>query len=237
VSIIFYSKVMVAPRHFDPGEKVFAKWKGNGREYGGKIDRVNPNGNYFVRYDDGDVDDNCPAEKIRRPHEQFPAIPEQNTPPSGFKAFRGDLRDLCVLKKSLSAEEIASLYTQQRAELLRAGLVDASPIELQESDKLAVLQHHLAPESNFVQRQHIAACAVQLYDISKALCTKRYSSVTLRQLKAPLQLLPSNSQLPHQSRFIGAIEGVRFHALSPVDAAHNKAITHADTGGNCIGLR
>ena len=58
------------------GEEVRAQWKGfgyKGKLYHGIIEAMNDDGSFHVRFDDGDVDTECPAKHITR--ENGAAVP------------------------------------------------------------------------------------------------------------------------------------------------------------------
>ena len=48
-------------------ERVEARYKGRGKYFPGRINRVNDDGTYNIRYDDGDIDINLAAEFIKKP--------------------------------------------------------------------------------------------------------------------------------------------------------------------------
>jgi hypothetical protein len=72
---------LLQPEHCDidstdlkEGDKVECLYKGKGTKwFSGKVSRVNRDGTFDIRYDDGDVENGAVALHIRRQHDQFVA--------------------------------------------------------------------------------------------------------------------------------------------------------------------
>jgi len=58
------SRIIIGCASYPEGSEVRARWRDKKKIYGGRIRKVNMDGTYWVDYDDGDVDEHCPATNV-----------------------------------------------------------------------------------------------------------------------------------------------------------------------------
>ena len=81
------------PMSFSVGTKVEAQYAGMSDWYKGVIERLNANGTYFVKYDDGDTEDNVPPQLIRAIGDTSAAAAHSD---AATQFFEGDAIQCCT---------------------------------------------------------------------------------------------------------------------------------------------
>mmetsp|Transcript_7324 Transcript_7324/g.21778 ORF Transcript_7324/g.21778 Transcript_7324/m.21778 type:complete len:2162 (-) Transcript_7324:11-6496(-) len=114
---------------FAIGARVEARYNGGESWYPGKIFTVHPDGTHFIKYDDGDTEDNVPAAYIRPEPAAEPEPAEEPKPAKQMGSMLADVEsdssdgEVSLRQVTPPAEEPAAAQPEQEEDIL-AGLGD-----------------------------------------------------------------------------------------------------------------